>query len=148
VFDSEAACKEAVYGGIVQPGEVVVVRNEGPAGAPGMPEMLSITSAIVGRGLGDSVVLVTDGRFSGATRGLMVGHVAPEAARGGPIAVLRDGDAVTIDVDARTLDVELDDAELAARLAGWRAPELRVERGVLAKYARSVSSASRGAVTR
>ena len=99
VFDSEAACKAAVYDGIVQPGEVVVLRNEGPAGAPGMPEMLSITSAIVGRGLGDSVVLVTDGRFSGATRGLMVGHVAPEAVRGGPIAVVRDGDVITVDVD-------------------------------------------------
>jgi dihydroxy-acid dehydratase len=147
VFDSEAACKAAVYDGVVLPGEVVVLRNEGPAGAPGMPEMLSITSAIVGRGLGDSVALVTDGRFSGATRGLMVGHVAPEAVRGGPIAVVRDGDVVTIDVDARRLDVALTDAELAARLADWRAPEPRVTRGVLAKYARSVSSASRGAVT-
>ena len=147
VFDSEAACKAAVYDGVVQPGEVVVLRNEGPAGAPGMPEMLSITSAIVGRGLGDSVVLVTDGRFSGATRGLMVGHVAPEAVRGGPIAVVRDGDAITVDVDARRLDVALTDEELAARLADWHAPEPRVTRGVLAKYARSVSSASRGAVT-
>jgi dihydroxy-acid dehydratase len=147
VFDSEQSCKDAVYGGAVRPGEVVVVRNEGPAGAPGMPEMLSITSAIVGQGLGDSVVLVTDGRFSGATRGLMVGHVAPEAARGGPIALLRDGDIVAIDVDARTLDVELSDDELASRLAEWRAPEPRVTRGVLAKYARTVSSAARGAVT-
>jgi dihydroxy-acid dehydratase len=112
-----------------------------------MPEMLSITSAIVGRGLGDSVALVTDGRFSGATRGLMVGHVAPEAVRGGPIAVVRDGDSITIDVDARRLDVALTDDELAARLADWHAPEPRVTRGVLAKYARSVSSASRGAVT-
>jgi dihydroxy-acid dehydratase len=147
VFDSEAACKAAVYDGLVRPGEVVVVRNEGPAGAPGMPEMLGVTSAIVGRGLGDSVALVTDGRFSGATRGLMVGHVAPEAARGGPIAVLRDGDAVTIDVEARRLEVELPEGELAARLAEWRAPEPRIRSGVLAKYARSVSSASRGAVT-
>lgn len=147
VFDSEAACKAAVYDGLVLPGEVVVLRNEGPAGAPGMPEMLSITSAIVGRGLGDSVVLVTDGRFSGATRGLMVGHVAPEAVRGGPIAVVRDGDVITIDVDARSLDVGLTDDELAARLADWQPPEPRVTRGVLAKYARSVSSASRGAVT-
>ena len=112
VFDSEAACKAAVYDGLVQPGEVVVLRNEGPAGAPGMPEMLSITSAIVGRGLGESVALVTDGRFSGATRGLMVGHVAPEAVRGGPIAVVRDGDAITVDVDARRLDVALTDEEL------------------------------------
>ncbi|MFN2627800.1 MAG: dihydroxy-acid dehydratase [Gaiellaceae bacterium] len=147
VFESETACKAAVYDGLVQPGEVVVVRQEGPAGGPGMPEMLSITSAIVGRCLGDSVVLVTDGRFSGATRGLMVGHVAPEAARGGPIAVVRDGDVIAIDVDARRLDVELTDAELAARLVEWRPPSPRVARGVLAKYARTVSSASRGAVT-
>ena len=112
-----------------------------------MPEMLSITSAIVGRGLGDSVVLVTDGRFSGATRGLMVGHVAPEAVRGGPIAVVRDGDVITVDVDARTLEVALTSEEIAARLADWRPPTPRVTRGVLAKYANSVSSASRGAVT-
>jgi dihydroxy-acid dehydratase len=147
VFDSEATCKAAVYDGLVQPGDVVVLRYEGPAGAPGMPEMLSITSAIVGRGLGESVALVTDGRFSGATRGLMVGHAAPEAARGGPIAIVRDGDVVTIDVAARTLDVALDDEEIAARLAAWRPPPPRVTRGVLAKYARSVTSASRGAVT-
>jgi dihydroxy-acid dehydratase len=147
VFDSEAACKAAVYDGVVGPGDVVVLRNEGPAGAPGMPEMLGVTSAIVGRGLGDSVALVTDGRFSGATRGLMVGHVAPEAVRGGPIAIVRDGDLITIDVVARRLDVELTDEELSERLAEWRAPQPRVSRGVLAKYARSVSSASRGAVT-
>ena len=135
VFESEAQCKAAVYDGVVQPGEVVVVRGEGPAGAPGMPEMLSITSAIVGRGLGDSVALVTDGRFSGATRGLMVGHVSPEAARGGPIGLVRDGDIVTIDVDARRLEVELTDAELEAqarRVAGagaarqpWRPRQVR-----------------------
>ena len=117
VFDSEDACKAAVYDGVVQPGEVVVLRNEGPAGAPGMPEMLSITSAIVGRGLGDSVALVTDGRFSGATRGLMVGHVSPEAVRGGPIAAGARRDAITIDVDARRLDVELTRRGLAARRA-------------------------------
>ena len=120
---------------VVQPGEVVVLRNEGPAGAPGMPEMLSITSAIVGRGLGESVVLVTDGRFSGATRGLMVGHVAPEAVRGGPIAVVRDGDVITVDVDTRRLEVALTSEEIAARLAEWRPPAPRVSRGVLAKYA-------------
>jgi dihydroxy-acid dehydratase len=148
VFESEAQCKAAVYDGVVQPGEVVVVRGEGPAGAPGMPEMLSITSAIVGRGLGDSVALVTDGRFSGATRGLMVGHVSPEAARGGPIGLVRDGDIVTIDVDARRLEIELTEPELEARRAEWQAPEPRVTRGVLAKYARHVASASRGAVTR
>jgi len=147
VFDSEAACKAAVYDGFVQPGDVVVVRNEGPAGAPGMPEMLSVTSAIVGRGLGESVALVTDGRFSGATRGLMVGHVAPEAARGGPIAVVRDGDMVTVDVDARRLDVDVSEHELASRLGAWSPPAPRVARGVLAKYARTVSSAARGAVT-
>jgi dihydroxy-acid dehydratase len=148
VFESESECKAAVYDGVVQPGEVVVVRGEGPAGAPGMPEMLSITSALVGRGLGDSVALVTDGRFSGATRGLMVGHVSPEAVHGGPIALVRDGDIVTIDVDARRLEVDLSDAELEQRRVAWRAPEPRVRRGVLAKYARSVGSASRGAVTR
>jgi dihydroxy-acid dehydratase len=148
VFDSEAACKAAVYDGVVQPGEVVVLRNEGPAGAPGMPEMLSATSAIVGRGLGESVALVTDGRFSGATRGLMVGHVAPEAVHGGPIAVVRDGDTITIDVDARRLDIELTEAELAARLAEWSPPLPRETHGVLAKYVRSVASASRGALTR
>jgi dihydroxy-acid dehydratase len=148
VFESEASCKAAVYDGVVQPGEVVVVRGEGPAGAPGMPEMLSITSALVGRGLGDSVALVTDGRFSGATRGLMVGHVSPEAVHGGPIALVRDGDIVTIDVDARRLEIDLSESELEQRRASWRAPEPRVRRGVLAKYARSVGSASRGAVTR
>jgi len=147
VFDSETACKAAVYDGLVQPGEVVVVRNEGPAGAPGMPEMLGITSAIVGRGLGESVALVTDGRFSGATRGLMIGHVAPEAVRGGPLAVVRDGDTVTIDVEARMLELEIPADELARRLAAWSPPEPRAKSGVLAKYANSVSSASRGAVT-
>jgi dihydroxy-acid dehydratase len=147
VFDSEQSCLAAVHDGAVRPGDVVVVRYEGPAGAPGMPEMLSITSAIVGRGLGDSVTLVTDGRFSGATRGLMVGHVAPEAARGGPIAVVRDGDVITIDVDARRLEVALDEAELSARLEAWDPPAPRVTRGALAKYARAVTSASRGAVT-
>jgi dihydroxy-acid dehydratase len=146
VFDSEETCKSAIYDGTVEPGDVVVVRNEGPAGAPGMPEMLSITSAIVGRGLGESVVLVTDGRFSGATRGLMVGHVSPEAARGGPIALVRDGDVVAIDVDARTLELEVDEHELATRRSAWTQPEPRVSRGVLARYARVVSSASKGAV--
>ena len=136
-FDSEEAVQVGGPRRAVQPGDVVVVRNEGPAGAPGMPEMLSITSAIVGRGLGDSVVLVTDGRFSGATRGLMVGHVSPEAARGGPIALVRDGDVITIDVDARTLELDLDADELAARRAGWQAPKPRVSRGVLARYART-----------
>jgi dihydroxy-acid dehydratase len=115
-----------VHDGLVQPGDVVVLRNEGPAGAPGMPEMLSVTSALVGRGLGETVVLVTDGRFSGATRGLMVGHVAPEAVRGGPIALVRDGDEITIDVDSRTLMLELGDDELARRRSAWTPPEPRV----------------------
>ncbi len=148
VFDSEADCRSAVEGGLVGPGDVVVVRGEGPAGAPGMPEMLSLTSAIMGRGLGESVALVTDGRFSGATRGLMVGHVAPEAAHGGPIGLLRDGDVVTIDVDARRLEVDLSDDELRDRAAARVAPAPRVTSGVLAKYARSVGSAAQGAVTR
>jgi dihydroxy-acid dehydratase len=148
VFDSEADCKAGVYDGLVQPGDVVVVRYEGPAGAPGMPEMLGVTSAIVGRGLGESVALVTDGRFSGATRGLMVGHVAPEAARGGPLAVVEDGDEIRIDTDARTLELAVAGDELVARLARWAAPEARASSGVLGKYARSVSSAATGAVTR
>ncbi|MBV8561824.1 MAG: dihydroxy-acid dehydratase [Actinobacteria bacterium] len=148
VFDSEADCKAGVYDGLVQPGEIVVVRYEGPSGAPGMPEMLGITSAIVGAGLGESVALVTDGRFSGATRGLMVGHVAPEAARGGPLAIVEDGDTITIDTEARTLQLDLSAELIAARLAGWTPPEPRATSGVLAKYARSVSSAATGAVTR
>jgi dihydroxy-acid dehydratase len=113
-----------------------------------MPEMLAVTSAIVGRGLGESVALVTDGRFSGATRGVMVGHVAPEAARGGPLAVVTSGDTITIDIDARSLEIDLAPEELARRLAAWRPPAPRVARGVLAKYAQSVSSAATGAVTR
>jgi dihydroxy-acid dehydratase len=147
VYDSEADCRAAVEAGAVEPGDVVVVRGEGPAGGPGMPEMLSVTSAIAGRGLGETVALVTDGRFSGATRGLMIGHVTPEAAHGGPIALLRDGDVVTIDAEARRLDVELSAEELAVR-ARERPPFVpRVTSGVLAKYARSVGSASQGAVT-
>jgi dihydroxy-acid dehydratase len=124
---------------------VLVIRNEGPAGGPGMREMLSVTAAVVGAGLGESVTLVTDGRFSGATRGLMVGHVAPEAVRGGAIAVVREGDRVTIDVDERTLHLHVGDDELAARLAAFQAPSPRVTRGVLGRYARLVGSASDGA---
>ncbi len=131
----------------MQPGDVVVVRGEGPAGGPGMPEMLSITSAITGRGLGGSVALVTDGRFSGATRGLMVGHVTPEAAHGGPIGLVRDGDVVTIDVEGRKLELEVPGAELSERAAAQPAFAPRVATGVLAKYARSVGPASKGAVT-
>jgi dihydroxy-acid dehydratase len=148
VFDDEQTCFAAVKAGAIRSGDVVVIRYEGPAGGPGMPEMLQVTAAIVGEGLGDSVALVTDGRFSGATHGFMVGHVAPEAARGGPIAALHDGDVVTIDVDERELGVELSDDELAARLADWTPPPARYVSGVFARYAALVSSASEGAVLR
>jgi len=125
----------------------VVIRYEGPRGGPGMREMLGVTGAIVGAGLGESVALLTDGRFSGATHGLMVGHVAPEAARGGPIAALKNGDIVVFDVEKRRLNMEVSDSEIHARLANWKAPEPRYKRGVFAKYAALVSSASEGAVT-
>jgi dihydroxy-acid dehydratase len=148
VFDDEQTCFAAVKAGAIRSGDVVVIRYEGPAGGPGMPEMLQVTAAIVGEGLGDSVALVTDGRFSGATHGFMVGHVAPEAARGGPIAALHDGDVVTIDADERELRVELSDDELAARLADWTPPPARYASGVFARYAALVSSASEGAVLR
>jgi dihydroxy-acid dehydratase len=148
VFDSEEACFAAVKARSIQPGDVVVIRYEGPAGGPGMREMLHVTAAIVGEGLSDSVALVTDGRFSGATHGFMVGHVTPEAFRGGPLAALEEGDVVVLDVEARELRVELSDDELAARLEAWSPPAPRYEAGVLAKYARLVSSASDGAVTR
>ncbi|HEX5468739.1 MAG TPA: dihydroxy-acid dehydratase [Gaiellaceae bacterium] len=148
VFDSEEACFEAVRSRRIQEGDAVVIRYEGPAGGPGMREMLHVTAALVGEGLGDKIALVTDGRFSGATHGLMVGHVAPEAARGGPIAALEDGDTVVLDVEARTLSVELSGDEIGARLARWSPPEPRYETGVFAKYAALVSSASEGAVTR
>jgi dihydroxy-acid dehydratase len=147
VFDSEEECFAAVKRRSIEPGDVVVIRYEGPAGGPGMREMLHVTAALVGEGLGDQVVLITDGRFSGATHGLMVGHIAPEAARGGPIAVLRDGDTIVLDVASRRLDVELSDDELAARLAGWTPPEPRYRQGVFAKYAAHVGSASEGAPT-
>jgi dihydroxy-acid dehydratase len=147
VFDSEEDCFAAVKARVIEAGDVVVIRYEGPAGGPGMREMLHVTAAIVGEGLGDDVALITDGRFSGATHGLMVGHVAPEAARGGPIAALRDGDPVVIDVDARRLDVELPQGELERRLAEWTPPAPRYEKGVFAKYAASVRSASEGAIT-
>jgi dihydroxy-acid dehydratase len=148
VFDSEEACFEAVKARTLLAGDVIVIRYEGPAGGPGMREMLHVTAAIVGEGLGDEVALVTDGRFSGATHGLMVGHVAPEAVRGGPIALLRDGDVVVVDVEARELRVELSDDELAARLTDWSPPQPRYADGVFAKYAALVSSASEGAITR
>jgi dihydroxy-acid dehydratase len=147
VFDSEEAAFDAVQRQAIKAGDVIVIRYEGPSGGPGMREMLAVTGAIVGAGLGDSVALVTDGRFSGATRGFMVGHVAPEASRGGPIAAVRDGDEILIDAAARTLDVVVQANELAKRLESWRAPAPRYTTGVLAKYAKLVSSASTGAVT-
>jgi dihydroxy-acid dehydratase len=147
VFDSEEECFQAVVDGKISPGDVIVIRYEGPAGGPGMREMLAVTAAVVGEGLGEAVALVTDGRFSGATHGLMVGHVAPEAARGGPIAVVREGDAIEIDVQARELRVALDEDELAKRLADWTTPPPRYSSGVFARYAASVRSASEGAIT-
>ena len=148
VFDSEEDCFAAVKARTIRPGDVVVIRYEGPAGGPGMREMLHVTAAIVGEGLSDSVALVTDGRFSGATHGFMVGHVTPEAFHGGPLAAVEDGDMVVLDVTARELRVELSDDELDARLETWSPPAPRYTTGALAKYARLVSSASEGAVTR
>ena len=144
VFESEEDCFRAVQAGAIRAGDVIVIRNEGPAGGPGMREMLAVTAALVGRGLGNDVALMTDGRFSGATHGFMVGHVAPEAARGGPIALLRDGDVVRIDAERRVVET---DADLAARRADWSPPVPRVTRGALAKFARHVGSAAQGAVT-
>ena len=137
----------AIVAKTIVPGDVVVIRYEGPRGGPGMREMLGVTSAIVGEGLGESVALLTDGRFSGATRGLMIGHVAPEAARGGPIAAIAEGDTIAIDVAARQVNVELSDDEIAERLARWQAPAPHYTSGVFAKYAALVTSASDGAVT-
>jgi dihydroxy-acid dehydratase len=147
VFDSEEACFAAVKARAIVPGDVVVIRYEGPAGGPGMREMLHVTAALVGEGLGDEVALITDGRFSGATHGLMVGHIAPEAFRGGPIAHVRDGDSVVIDVEKRELVLEVDEEEIARRAAEWSQPAPRYERGVFAKYAATVGSASEGATT-
>ena len=144
VFESEEAAFMAVQAGVISAGDVVVIRNEGPVGGPGMREMLAVTAALVGRGLGDDVALMTDGRFSGATHGFMVGHVAPEAARGGPVALLRDGDRIVIDATRRVVET---DADLEARRADWVAPPPKVRHGVLAKYTRLVGSAARGAVT-
>jgi dihydroxy-acid dehydratase len=138
----------AVTGKKIRAGDVVVIRNEGPKGGPGMREMLGVTAAIVGEGLGESVALLTDGRFSGATHGLMAGHVSPEAALGGPIAAVRDGDVIRFDVRKRVLEVEISDEMLRQRMAQWKAPEPRYSTGVFAKYAALVSSASQGAITR
>ncbi|HSD79398.1 MAG TPA: dihydroxy-acid dehydratase [Solirubrobacteraceae bacterium] len=147
VFDGEEAAMAAVTAGTIRQGDVIVIRNEGPAGGPGMREMLAVTAALTGAGLGEHVALLTDGRFSGATHGFMAGHVAPEAVRGGPIAAVRDGDHITIDVDRRRLDVDLEDDAIAARIAEWRPMQPTDATGALAKYARLVGSASEGAVT-
>ena len=147
VFDCEEDAFAAVQQGRIQPNDVLVIRYEGPKGGPGMREMLAVTAALVGAGLGDSVALLTDGRFSGATHGLMAGHVAPEAMSGGPIAAVREGDTIVFDLPKRELRVEVPDSELKQRLSGWRPPQARYATGVMAKYANEVSSASRGAVT-
>ncbi|MCL6526909.1 MAG: dihydroxy-acid dehydratase [Thermaceae bacterium] len=146
VFDGEQAAMKAVLNKSIQPGDVVVIRYEGPKGAPGMPEMLSVTSALVGEGLGPHVALVTDGRFSGGTRGLMIGHVAPEAYVGGPIALVQDGDLISIDCDSGALNLEVSEAELAERAQRWQAPEPHYKSGLFARYAALVSSASQGAI--
>ena len=138
----------AVTASRIEPNDVVVIRNEGPSGGPGMREVLAVTAALVGEGLGDSVALLTDGRFSGATHGLMAGHVAPEAPHGGPIAAVRDGDTIDLDIEARRLELDLPQEEIERRVAAWQAPRPKYEKGVMAKYARSVSSASLGAITR
>jgi len=147
VFDREEDAFAAVKRGRIKAGDVVVIRYEGPKGGPGMREMLGVTGAIVGAGLGASVALMTDGRFSGATHGFMVGHVAPEAVVGGPIAVIKNGDTIVIDAKKRRIDVEISAAEMKRRLAKWKPPKARYTSGVMAKYARLVSSASEGAVT-
>jgi dihydroxy-acid dehydratase len=147
VFDSENACMDAIMARKIKPGDVIVIRYEGPKGGPGMQEMLAPTSALVGQGLGDSVGLVTDGRFSGGTWGMVVGHVAPEAYVGGPLALVRERDRITIDADRRLLQLEVPARELAARRKRWKQPQPRYTRGALAKYIRAVSTASRGAVT-
>ena len=146
VFDSEDDAIQAIYAGKIVPGDVVVIRYEGPKGGPGMREMLNPTSAIVGMGLGESVALITDGRFSGATRGAAIGHVCPEAAQGGPIALVEEGDIISIDIPANRISVQVDEAVLAARKARWVCPEPRVKTGYLARYAKMVTSAARGAV--
>jgi dihydroxy-acid dehydratase len=147
VFDGEEECFAAIQERRIKQGDAVIIRGEGPVGGPGMREMLAVTAALSGQGLGEQVGLVTDGRFSGGTRGLVVGHVAPEAWVGGPLALLRDGDIVLIDADKKQVNVELDAGELNRRRASWMQPPSRESRGVLAKYARTVHSASEGAIT-
>ncbi len=147
VFDGEEACAKAIAERKIKAGDVIVIRGEGPVGGPGMREMLAVTAALVGQGLGESIGLITDGRFSGGTHGLVVGHVSPEAYKGGPIGVVKDGDSITIDADKKTLTLHVDEAELKKRLVGWSQPPLKATRGVLFKYAQTVRSASEGAVT-
>jgi len=147
VFESEETALEAILDGSIKVGEVIVIRSEGPRGGPGMREMLSPTSAIMGRGLGKQVALITDGRFSGGSHGFVVGHITPEAFMGGPIAIVKDGDRITIDATRRVIDLELPAGEISRRLAKWKRPKPRYTRGVLAKYAKLVGSASEGAVT-
>ena len=146
VFDSEEDAIETIYAGGIHPGDVVVIRYEGPKGGPGMREMLNPTSAICGMGLGESVALITDGRFSGATRGAAIGHVCPEAAMGGLIGLVHDGDRIAIDIPNCRIDLLVDDAEIAARRAAWVCPEPKVKTGYLARYAKMVAPASEGAV--
>jgi dihydroxy-acid dehydratase len=147
IYDGEEAATNAILGDKVRAGDVIVIRYEGPKGGPGMREMLSPTSALTGRGLGDRVALITDGRFSGGSHGFVVGHVSPEAAIGGPLALLRNGDRITIDAQRRRIEVELTAAELKRRRAAWKPRRPYASHGVLAKYARDVGSASQGAVT-
>ena len=147
VFDREEDAMDAVTHGKIKEGDIIVVRYEGPKGGPGMREMLGVTSAIVGAGLADTTGLITDGRFSGATRGFMVGHVAPEAQAGGTIAAVREGDTITIDIDKCTINLEVPEAEIAARLKDWKPREPRYKSGVFHKYTQLVGSAARGAVT-
>jgi dihydroxy-acid dehydratase len=147
VFDREEDAMTAVTRGEIKAGDVLVIRYEGPRGGPGMREMLGVTSAIVGAGLGESVALLTDGRFSGATRGFMVGHVAPEAFNGGPIAAVVEGDSILIDIENRRIELEVPEATLKQRLAAWRAPKPRYNTGVFSKYSALVRSASEGAIT-
>jgi dihydroxy-acid dehydratase len=147
VFESEEDCLKGILDGTVVKGDVLVIRYEGPRGAPGMREMLSPTSAIMGKGLGEDIALITDGRFSGGSHGFVVGHVTPEAVEGGPIAVVETGDRISIDAEANIITLEISDEELQARLANWEKPAPRYTRGVLAKFAATAASASEGAVT-
>ncbi|HYE32640.1 MAG TPA: dihydroxy-acid dehydratase, partial [Methylomirabilota bacterium] len=147
VFNSEEAAMEKILDGSIKKGDVIVIRYEGPQGGPGMREMLGPTAAVMGRGLGKDVALITDGRFSGGSHGFVVGHITPEAFAGGPLAVIKNGDSITIDAERRTLDLEIPASELKARLRDWKAPKPRYTRGVLAKYAKQVTSAHLGAVT-